>query len=82
VQGFVAVIVLPVKRQHCDDSRLDPKVVSAAITVIVILNMIGRGLLPKGAALLFKKQALIPDMAFKSSSAKSVVQPYKGLSSF
>jgi len=36
-----------------------PKVASVAITVIVILNIIGCGLLPKGAAYHNKKQAIV-----------------------
>jgi hypothetical protein len=41
-----------------------------AITALVILNFIGRGLHPKGAAFRFKKRALmalIPKPALKSS---------------
>jgi hypothetical protein len=45
-----------------------------AITVFVTLNLIGCGLYPKGAGFHLKNQALIPEMAFKSSSANSVAQ--------
>lgn len=43
--------------------RLDSdneKCASAAITALVILNFIGCGLLPKGAAFHNKKQAIVP----------------------
>ena len=43
---------------------------SAAITALVILNSIRRGLLPKGAAFRSKKQAIIPKLASKSSWIK------------
>jgi hypothetical protein len=53
----------------------------AAITALVILNFIGRGLLPKGAAFLNKKQAIVPKQASgqlprpqKSSSANCALQ--------
>jgi hypothetical protein len=38
------------------------------------LNLIDCGLYPKGAGFRLKNQALIPEMAFKSSSANSVAQ--------
>jgi hypothetical protein len=44
----------------------------AAITALVILNFIGRGLLPKGAAFLNKKQAIIPKQASGSSQAPKI----------
>jgi len=47
---------------------------SAAITALVILNFIGRGLLPKGAAFRSKKQAIVPKLAWKSSSANRALQ--------
>jgi hypothetical protein len=37
--------------------------------MLVILNFIGRGLHPKGAAFHSKKQAMVPKAALKSSSA-------------
>ena len=42
---------------------------SAAITTLVILNFIGHGLHPNGAALHSRKQAMIPKVALKSSLA-------------
>jgi hypothetical protein len=39
------------------------------ITVLVILNFIGCGLHPKGAAFHSKKQAMVPKVALKSSLA-------------
>jgi len=44
---------------------------SAAIMALVILNFIGRGLLPKGAAFC---QAIVPKLAWKSSSANRALQ--------
>jgi len=41
--------------------------VSAAITALVTLNFIGRGLLPKGAAFRSKKQAIVPKLAWEPS---------------
>jgi len=41
--------------------------VSTAITALVILNFIGRGLLPKGAAFRSKKQAIVLKLAWESS---------------
>jgi len=43
---------------------------SAAITALVILNFIGCGLLPKGAAFHFKEQAILPKQAWKSKLIK------------
>ena len=42
---------------------------SAVITTLVILNFIGHGLHPNGAAFHSRKQAMIPKVALKSSSA-------------
>jgi hypothetical protein len=44
------------------------------ITVLVILNFIGCGLLPNGAAFRSKKQAIVPKQAWKSSSANRALQ--------
>jgi hypothetical protein len=50
----------------------------AAITALVILNFIGCGLLPKGAAFRSKKQAIVPKLAWKSSSANHALQRGRG----
>jgi len=47
---------------------------SVAITALVILNFIGRGPLPKGAAFHSKKQAIVPKLAWKSSSANRALK--------
>ena len=44
------------------------------LTTLVILNFIGCGLLPKGAAFRSKKQAIVPKLAWKSSSANRALQ--------
>ena len=50
--------------------RLEVHFGSAAITVFVILNSIGRGLLPKGAVFRNKKEAIVPKRARKSRLIK------------
>ena len=52
---------------------------SVAITALVILNFIGHGLHPNGAAFHSRKQAMIPKVALKSSSAIGEWQQKKKL---